>query len=149
MSYRPSPHFIGFLAVVATLVFAACASAQTVPYNSALISGENATELTDGTLIPATGPNALATTRIIRSECDALGNAGPNLETKTLTTTVPGAPFSVQFDNLPDNTLQCFRARHFTESDVGSDMSVTVSKAIVPPVAPPKKPKPPKNPKAN
>jgi hypothetical protein len=137
---------VGLFALVVGCELIPTAAAQTVAYNEALISWENATETTDGSPIPATGSDALATTRIIRSLCNADGSAGANLQ--TLTVPVPGGPLSVLFGPLPDNTVQCFRARHVTAAGTFSDFSATVSKAIIPPPAPPKKSKPPRNPRA-
>lgn len=129
------------------LALAGQAFAQTVAYNDALISWENATESEDGAPLPATGPDSLATTRIIRSECNADGTAGANLQ--TLNVPVPGGPLSVLFEALPDGTVQCFRARHITAAGIFSDFSATVSKAITPPAPTPKKSRPPRNPRVD
>jgi hypothetical protein len=134
--------------VAVLLLISGVAFAQTAPYNAASISWENATDATDGAILPVAPPevpDALSRTEIYRSVCNADGTAGTTVE--TLSVPVPGGPLSVLFQNLPDNTVQCFRARHYTYSGQQSALSVTVSKAITPP-SPPKKPRPPRNPKA-
>lgn len=133
--------FALLVAIAAIAVQVPSARAQTVPYNAALISWENATSYTDG--IPLNPAADLLETRIERSICNADGTAGATLQ--TLTVPVPGGPLSVLFETLPDNTLQCFRARHVSTAGVLSAFSVTVSKAIT---SPPKKPRPPRNPRA-
>ena len=142
--YRPTPHFLGALAglFVFGLMFACTSHAQTVAYNEAVVSWENATEYNDGTPLSLSD---LKETRIFRSLCNADGTAGATLQ--TITVPVVGGPLSVLFQNLPDNTVQCFNARHVSVQDVSSNLSPTVSKAITPPAAP-KKPRPPKNPRA-
>jgi hypothetical protein len=148
---RPTPNFLIVLMVLAMLagLFAGVASAQTTPYNSALIGWVNATENTLGETLPIAPPNdidALSRTEIYRSVRNADGTAGTTVQ--TISVVVPAGPLSVLFENLPDNTVQCFRARHFTFGGEQSALSGTVAKAIVPPRVP-KKPRPPKNPRAD
>jgi hypothetical protein len=124
------------------------AAAQTVAYNAARVHWDNATTATDGAALPIAPPDvpdALARTEIYRSVCNADGTAGATVE--TLSVVVPAGPLSVLFENLPDNTTQCFRARHFTFGGKSSNLTAAVSKAITPLVLP-KKPRPPRNPRA-
>lgn len=142
-----SPNFKASLLVLTVLLLAFTTFAQAAPaYNEALISWENAILEVDGTPIPAIGPDSLKETSVQRSICSATGTFGTSLQ--EITVPVVGGPLSVLFQALPDNTVQCFRARHMTEAGVFSNWTVSVvSKTITPPVVP-KKPKPPLNPRA-
>lgn len=126
--------FLGGLVLIALVAFVCEAHA-----GEALVSWQNATLDTAGQPLPATGPDALAETRVAIGTCSAPGVFGSNIGGVSA---VLAAVTSLLFENLVDGSY-CFRARHGTNAGVFSDWSVVVSKTIT---TPPKKPRPPGNP---
>lgn len=106
-----------------------------VASNAARITWVNATQLENGAPIPATGPESIIQTRVVRGSCNADGSFGVVLETLN----VPVTATSVLFEQIAAGTY-CYRARHVQENLGLSGWSVTVSKVAVQPVS---KPKPP------
>jgi hypothetical protein len=151
---RPTPFFTVAIAALILLVgcmYASAASAQTVPASDeALVSWENATELTDGTPIPATGDNALATTRIQVGTCGSgtvqVPGALETFGTIISTQNIEAIYTMTTFAGLEAGGTYCFRAKHFTVAGIGSDWSLIVNKVFA--KAQPKKPKNPRNPNA-
>lgn len=119
----------GLFAAVPVFLAAGIALAATITAN-----WQNATQNTDNTAIPATGPGSIANTRIEWGTCnaDTFGTKqGEKLVAGTVTTTVT--------PDLPPGRW-CLRAFHINTYGVESDASATAIKVIDAP-----KPKPPGN----
>lgn len=115
------------------------AQAQTIASNAARITWVNATQLKDGAPIPATGPESLVRTSIMRGTCDA--GATTIVAALQILNVTPDVTM-VLFENLPDGTF-CYRAQHIQENGGASAWSATRSKVSTQPVVLPQKPKAP------
>ena len=137
---RLTTMFVSLALTLALLaLLPASAGAQTIASNAAKATWVNATQLESAAPIPATGPESIVQTRIVRGTCNADGTSVPTiLETLNVPITVT----TVLFENLPDGTF-CYRARHIQENGGMSLWSVTVSKVSTQPVVVPQKTKPP------
>lgn len=125
------------LGLLAGLAWSTPAQAQTVAVDAAKVTWVNATLLTDGSPVPATGDNAIKETQVQRSVCNADGTFGTNLQQIN----VPPTILLVLFENLPP-AKHCFRARHANNAGLMSNWSVVVSKTTVAPPPPTQKTKP-------
>lgn len=129
------------LAMVAALcLLAMClpADAQTVAVDAAKVTWVNATQMSDGSPIPATGDNALKETQIQRGSCNADGTFGVVQQQVNVLPTV----LMVLFENLPP-AKYCFRGLHVTNGLRNSNWSGVASKTTVAPPPPIQKTKPP------
>lgn len=130
-----------FLAIPLLFLLAGVAQAQ-VASNSAKLTWVNATTFvpvapaTVGDPLPTTGPEALASTRIERSICNADGTFGTVLETLNVPVTI----LTAQFDNLAA-AVQCFHVRHIQTNGGMSNWSAIAKKTTTLPAL--AKPKPP------
>lgn len=117
--------FAALAAAFATATFAAILT----------VSWTNATQNTDNTAIPASGPGSIASTRIEYGSC-----AGTNVfGTKAGEVTVTGQGTTASLPNLGPGTY-CARAFHTNTYGEESGPSNVASKTIAAPV-----PKPPSN----
>lgn len=132
----------GRLLAVATLLclLMLClpADAQTVAVDAAKVSWVNATQMSDGSPIPAAGDNALKETQVQRGACNADGTFGVVQQQVNVLPTV----LFVLFENLPP-AKYCFRARHVTNGLLNSNWSAVASKTTLAPPPPTQKTRPP------
>jgi hypothetical protein len=130
--------YLGAAAAAHALLALLALLAPVAQAGEALVSWQNATTDTTGVALPATGPDALAETRVAIGSCSSAGVFGTQIGSVS---TVPAPVLSILFQNLADG-VYCFRARHATNAGVLSDWSAVVSKTII---TAPKKPRPPVN----
>jgi len=132
---------VKLLSILLLALFAFTAQAQ-VASNSAKLTWVNATTFvpvapaTVGDPLPTTGPEAIITTRIERSICNADGTFGTVLETLNVPITI----LTAQFDNLAA-AVQCFHVRHIQTNGGMSAWSPIAKKITTLPAL--AKPKPP------
>lgn len=110
----------GFAILVATVSFCSVAYSQDTN-----LTWTNATQNVDGTDIPPTGPDALASTTIEWSRCDP-------------ETSMVQVPFEIEVvtPDITEKTITtgsgtfCFRAKHTNEAGASSDFTPVVVKVI-------------------
>lgn len=110
--------------LVALALFSGAAFAQT-----ATVTWTNPTLNTDGSAIPATGPTALASTRVEYGSC-----SGTAFGTKAGEVVVPQPSTTTTITSLTAGSTYCFRAYAKNVGGAESGPSVVVSKAIPLPV---------------
>lgn len=131
MSRRSSWSFsAAFTALLA--VIALCLGASPTHAGDAVLTWTLATQNTDGTAIPASGPTSLASTRVEWGSC-----SGSNFGTKAGEQVVAKPATTYTITNLSAGTY-CFRAYSRTVAGVESAPTNVVSKTILP--APPQPP---------
>lgn len=101
--------------------------------NEILLCWSNATQNTDGTPIPATGPDALKQTRVQRAQVATTATCSFSTVTETLNVT-PDVT-RMFFQNMP-TFKHCFRLKHIAEDNEESAFTGTLSKNTSPPPSP-------------
>ncbi len=137
--YKPTPHFLAALAAAFALVcFVSVANAADVT-----VSGVNASQNTDGSVIPTDGSlNSLRDVRVKYGTCNTAGTAVATTENTVTLALLPaaaGQPFSIPLSGL-SATKYCFQARHSNIGDQYSDFTSAVVRDLTPPLRKPGKP---------
>jgi hypothetical protein len=125
-------------AFVVAAIAAGCerAHAQTacptdaVASNAARVCWTNASEMTNGTAIPAAGPQSLATTTVGYGACTAT-----TTPSSTSTLTVPATLGFALIENLAAG-VWCFRARHELVDGTAGPWSGWIRKTLTAPTPP-------------
>ena len=113
-------------------ILVALLAAELAIAGSATVSWNNATQNTDGSPIPTTGDDALATTTIEYSFC-----VNGDVDSNPLITVVPATVETHIIDDLAAGDW-CFKAFHTNNGGINSDPSNIATKTILP-----NKPNPP------
>lgn len=131
MSHRSSWSFSAACTALSAAI-ALCLGASPTHAGDAVLTWTLATQNTDGTAIPASGPTSLASTRVEWGSC-----SGSNFGTKAGEQVVAKPATTYTVTNLSAGTY-CFRAYSRTVAGVESAPTNVVSKAIL--QAPPNPP---------
>lgn len=122
--------------IIPFLLLASPAFGQTIPTDSAHLTWTNATQNTDNTPIPATGPKSLKFTRVQRSVGCTTTTFGTVAEQFDLAVSM--ADF--MFAGLRPAGKHCFKLAHVLEDDTVGSFGSVVSKQITIPQPPKAKP---------